>query len=97
MIPFGIRRLTRAAADAWIAAEEPITGGTSIPSTVADGRAHWVKVLDLEGKPIGRFGEKGKGAGQFNVPHHLCVDSKGAVYVAEVDNKRVQKFVAKEK
>jgi hypothetical protein len=30
---------------------------------VADGRAHWVKVLDLEGKPLGRWGEKGRRAG----------------------------------
>lgn len=64
---------------------------------VADGRAHWVKVLDLSGKPLGRFGEKGTGAGQFDLPHLLGVDSKGAIYVAEVNGKRVQKFVAKEK
>ena len=38
-MPGGIRRLTRAAAEAWIAEEEPITGGTSMPRTVADGRA----------------------------------------------------------
>jgi DNA-binding beta-propeller fold protein YncE len=60
---------------------------------VADGRANWVKVLDLDGKPLGRWGEKGTGPGQFNLPHMLCVDSRGAVYVAEVDGKRVQKFV----
>ena len=30
----------RAAAEAWIAAAEPITGGTSMPSTVTAGRAH---------------------------------------------------------
>jgi predicted acyl esterase/DNA-binding beta-propeller fold protein YncE len=62
---------------------------------VADGRASWVKVLDLHGKALGRLGEKGAGAGQFTMPHMLCVDSKGAVYVAEVDGKRVQKFVAR--
>ena len=64
---------------------------------VADAAANWVKVLDLKGKPLGRWGEKGTGAGQFDVPHMLCVDSKGAVYVAEVTGRRVQKFVAKEK
>jgi DNA-binding beta-propeller fold protein YncE len=61
---------------------------------VADARANWVKVLDAEGKALGRFGEKGTGPGQFGSSHMLCVDSHGAVYVAEVDNKRVQKFVA---
>jgi DNA-binding beta-propeller fold protein YncE len=62
---------------------------------VADGRAHWLKVLDLQGRVQGRWGEKGQGPGQFLVPHGVCVDSHGAVYVAEVDGKRVQKFVAK--
>jgi DNA-binding beta-propeller fold protein YncE len=60
---------------------------------VADGRANWVKVLNLEGKPLGRWGEKGAGPGQLELPHMLCVDSKGAVYVAEVNGKRLQKFV----
>ncbi len=60
---------------------------------VADGRAHWVNVLDLNGKTLGRIGEKGAGPGQFNLPHMLCVDSKGSVYVAEVNGKRVQKLV----
>ena len=60
---------------------------------VADGRADWVKVLNLDGKAIGRFGEPGTGPGQFRLPHMLCVDSTGAVYVAEVNGKRVQKFV----
>ena len=60
---------------------------------VADGRAHWVKVLDAEGRVLGRWGEKGTGPGQFQVPHAVCVDSRGAVYVAEIDGRRVQKFV----
>ena len=41
--------------------------------------------------------EKGTGAGQFSLPHMLTVDSRGAVYVAEVTSRRVQKFVPKEK
>ena len=61
---------------------------------VADGRANWVRVLGPDGKPLGRFGEKGTAAGQFQMPHMLCVDSRGDVYVAEVTNKRVQKFTA---
>jgi DNA-binding beta-propeller fold protein YncE len=59
---------------------------------VADGRANWVTVLETNGKSLGRFGEPGTAPGQFKLPHMLCVDSKGAVYVAEVDNKRIQKF-----
>ena len=52
--------------------------------------------LGSDGKALGRFGEKGTAAGQFQMPHMLCVDSRGDVYVAEVTNKRVQKFTAKE-
>jgi DNA-binding beta-propeller fold protein YncE len=63
---------------------------------VADGRAAWIRVLDADGKPVGRWGEKGTGPGQFQMPHMLCVDSRGAVYVAEVTGKRVQKFVPRE-
>jgi DNA-binding beta-propeller fold protein YncE len=59
---------------------------------VADGVANWVKVLDANGKPLGRFGEKGTGPGQFQLPHMLCVDSHGDVYVTEINGKRTQKF-----
>jgi DNA-binding beta-propeller fold protein YncE len=62
---------------------------------IADGVANWVKVLDRDGKSLGRWGSKGAAPGQFAMPHMLCVDSQGAVYVAEVDGQRVQKFVAK--
>jgi DNA-binding beta-propeller fold protein YncE len=62
---------------------------------VADGRANWIKVLDLEGKALGRWGEKGTGAGQFQLPHAICVDSRGDVYVTEITGQRVQKFAAR--
>jgi DNA-binding beta-propeller fold protein YncE len=59
---------------------------------VADGRANLVWVLDLHGKALGHFGEKGRGPGQFDMPHAVCEDSHGAVYVTEITGKRVQKF-----
>lgn len=61
---------------------------------VADGRANWVRVLGPDGKSVGRFGEKGTGDGQFLMPHMLCLDSRGDVYVAEVNGKRIRKFTA---
>lgn len=62
---------------------------------VADGRANVVRVLDGDGKALGRWGGKGTEAGQFAMPHWLCADSRGVVYVAEVTGQRLQKFVAK--
>jgi hypothetical protein len=62
---------------------------------VADGRANWVKVLDLHGKALGRFGEKGQGPGQLLLPHAICMDRHGAIYVTEITGQRVQKFVAR--
>jgi DNA-binding beta-propeller fold protein YncE len=45
-----------------------------------------VRVLDHEGRELGRFGDPkpGTGASQFIAPHSLAVDSKGDIYVAEV-------------
>jgi hypothetical protein len=57
--------------------------------------ANWVKVLGPDGKPLGRFGEKGTAPGQFLMPHMLCVDSNGDVYVAEINGKRIQKFTTR--
>ncbi len=62
---------------------------------VADGRASRVTVLDQKGKALQHWGDKGAGPGQFAMPHAVCVDSHGDVYVVEVDGKRIQKFTAK--
>ncbi len=61
---------------------------------VADGRANWVRVLGPDGRAVGRFGEAGTATGRFQLPHMLAIDSRGDVYVAEVGNRRVQKFTA---
>lgn len=60
---------------------------------VADGRGNRVNLLDMDGKVVGRWGQKGSEPGQFAMPHGICADSQGTVYVAEGDGKRVQKFV----
>ncbi len=62
---------------------------------LADGRAHLVNLLNLDGKTLGKWGAKGAGAGEFNLPHWVCLDSQGAMYVTEIQGKRVQKFVAR--
>jgi hypothetical protein len=43
---------------------------------------------------IGAVGMRGTGAGEFDIVHHMAVDSKGNLYTAEiVNNRRAQKFV----
>jgi len=43
---------------------------------------------------IGVVGMKGANAGEFDIVHHMAVDSKGNLYTAEiVNNRRAQKFV----
>lgn len=62
---------------------------------VADARAHQVLELDAEGKVVRRMAEKGTAPGQFMTPHMLEFDAAGNLYVAEVDGRRLQKFVRK--
>jgi DNA-binding beta-propeller fold protein YncE len=59
---------------------------------VADGVEQWIKVIDLEGRPLGRFST---GPGEANAPHWVWADTKGALYVAFVHGKKVQKYVVR--
>jgi DNA-binding beta-propeller fold protein YncE len=45
-----------------------------------------------EGKHILSWGESGIDPGQFNIPHNVCCDDAGWVYVADRENHRVQVF-----
>jgi DNA-binding beta-propeller fold protein YncE len=38
------------------------------------------------------WGEPGTDPGQFNIPHNICCDAEGWVYVADRENHRVQVF-----
>ena len=51
----------------------------------------FIIVTDNNGNPIGQTGSRGTGTGQFDVPHSLTMD-KNFVYVAEVNNKRIQRL-----
>jgi DNA-binding beta-propeller fold protein YncE len=48
--------------------------------------------FDKNGKFIRSWGGNGNGPGQFNQPHSIAVDSKGLVYVADRENRRVEVF-----
>lgn len=62
---------------------------------MCDGKNNRVLRLNLEGQVTGVLGQFGKTAGSFDYPHYIAVDSEGSIYVAEIKNWRVQKFVRK--
>ena len=45
-----------------------------------------------EGTPLLSWGEPGIDPGQFNLPHNICCDKAGWVYVADRENHRIQIF-----
>jgi DNA-binding beta-propeller fold protein YncE len=60
---------------------------------VADGKNDRVVRVNMEGQVTGTLGGHGKALGKFDFPHSIAVDSSGTIYVAEIKNWRVQKFV----
>jgi len=45
-----------------------------------------------DGKWLSAWGEPGTDPGKFNIPHNICCDPDGWVYVADRENHRVQVF-----
>lgn len=60
-----------------------------------DGVASRLVELSSDGRIVGAFGRNGKGPGEFDWPHTVAVDSKGNLYVAEIQNWRIQKLRGK--
>jgi streptogramin lyase len=60
---------------------------------VADGYggAHVVK-FSKEGRLLLEWGTRGKGPGQFGMPHSIVVDRTGRVLVSDRDNQRIEVF-----
>ena len=48
--------------------------------------------FDRDGNFIKTFGRKGKGPGEFDLPHSLVFDAKGLLYIADRNNARIQVF-----
>jgi DNA-binding beta-propeller fold protein YncE len=62
---------------------------------VADAGNGRIRVLTRSTlEVVGSIGRWGRQAGQFMVPHSIGTDSQGNLYVAEIREGRVQKFVA---
>lgn len=59
---------------------------------VAWGDANKVQIFSSAGEPLGEFGVAGTGPGQFNFPTGVAVDGDGFIYVADLQNHRIQKF-----
>lgn len=60
---------------------------------VADGISNTIGIYSLAGKRLAQWGSTGSAPGEMRRAHLLCVDDQGAVYVAEVNGRRVQKFI----
>ncbi|HEY2872103.1 MAG TPA: peptidyl-alpha-hydroxyglycine alpha-amidating lyase family protein [Reyranella sp.] len=60
---------------------------------VADGYGNArIHVFSPDGKPLFGWGEPGTGPGEFNLPHNICCDDDGWIYVADRENHRLQVF-----
>lgn len=60
---------------------------------VADTHYYRVMVFDRDGREVGRFGRRGSGDGEFELPTDVAVDANGFIYVSEYGgNDRISKF-----
>ena len=59
---------------------------------VSDAGDHSIKMFDLEGKFISKFGKQGNKDGEFNQPLGLSVNKEGLLMVCDAGNHRVQVF-----
>jgi hypothetical protein len=63
---------------------------------VADAGNGRIRILDRKSmEVVGNIGRWGRQPGQFMVPHDIAVDSKGNLYVGEIREGNIQKFVLK--
>ena len=78
---------------------EAVEGGLDYPYELALGpdatlyvveyKAGRVTRMTLNGEALGRYGETGRGVGQFWTPWGIAVASDGRIYVADTGNRRI--------
>lgn len=68
---------------------DPDTDDLYIADGYGNARIH---KFSRGGQHLFSWGEYGTDPGQFNLPHSVCTDSEGRVYVADRENHRVQIF-----
>ena len=60
---------------------------------VSDGYQNaCIHKFDPDGRHLLSWGTPGTGPGEFNLPHNICCDPDGWIYVADRENSRVQIF-----
>jgi DNA-binding beta-propeller fold protein YncE len=60
---------------------------------MCDGIYCRITKMNLQGKVLGVMSSWGKAPGKVDYAHDITVDSQGSIYVAEIKNLRVQKWV----
>ncbi len=61
---------------------------------IADSQRHQIVVCGIHGEFISKFGQRGRGPGEFNFPTHISMDSQRRIYVTDSLNCRIQVFDA---
>ena len=60
---------------------------------VSDGYQNaCIHKFDASGRLLKSWGTPGTGPGEFNLPHNICCDADGWIYVADRENSRIQVF-----
>ncbi|MGI8317184.1 peptidyl-alpha-hydroxyglycine alpha-amidating lyase family protein [Halobacillus mangrovi] len=57
--------------------------------------SHQILVVDQSGKIIDRFGRWGSKDGELKIPHDIAVNQEGDIFVAELENHRLQMYKEK--
>ena len=60
---------------------------------MCDGHNNRILRLNTKGEILGVLGAPGKLPGQLDFSHHMAIGPSGSIYVAEIKNWRVQKFI----
>jgi DNA-binding beta-propeller fold protein YncE len=60
---------------------------------IADGRGSEVRILDGDGRLTTHFGARGDPTEPLLEPHGICIDSQGAIYIAEGQARGPRKLV----
>ena len=70
-------------------AQDPKSGDLYISDGYGNARVH---KYTADGRHLFSWGDYGTDPGEFNLPHSVCTDSAGKVYLADRENHRIQIF-----